>query len=197
MQVSRSGNVSLLEAGLPLLVVLVLLGCTGGQPPADTAQTPVPLPVTSAPVQTSTVTRPEDAGAVSELCGLFTVDEIAAVIDTPVEPGHVAGPLETACQWSAVAGGARVLIQKAEARYWEDGKGVEGYRELEGIGERAYVVPDPLGGVRASAVTADSAYWVIAGPYEGFSFEERTPVAGPADEDIIQLLRAFIARSSP
>jgi hypothetical protein len=73
------------------------------------------------------------------------------------------------------------MIQKVPVDFLEDHRAAEGYRELDGIGDFAYVASHAFGRI-AAARTADAAYLVIA--------SEGTDEAGQ-----IELLRRFIERS--
>jgi hypothetical protein len=117
--------------------------------------------------------------ATSDLCGLFTAGELAPVLGAQPAPGSGGGPQETACLWNA--GEADLMIQKVPVDYFEDPRAAEGYRQLDGIGDYAYVAGHAFGRVTA-ARTADAAYLVIA--------SEGTDEAGQ-----IEILRRFMERS--
>lgn len=121
--------------------------------------------------------------ATTDLCGLFTLDEVGAVLGEPVKQGTVAGPLDTGCQWQARGSDADVMIQKVPADYWEDWSKAKGYHEIAGVGRLAYVSSDPFG-IRAGALTDDAVYLVVVSP------------AAKSEDDLVGLLRAFVDRGA-
>lgn len=74
----------------------------------------------------------------SKLCGLFTATEMSQRLGTPLEPGRVAGPFGTACQWSGAGdnGNAFVQIQVLQGDHFETSPDAE---KLTGIGKKAMV----------------------------------------------------------
>jgi hypothetical protein len=187
-----------LYKGVPFLLALALAGC--GAAPADSAATG-PSGAGSA-ASASAAASPETAasadaaaspdsatGAIaasadsSPLCGLFTAQEIEATLGAPVGAGSVAGPLGTACQWngsSSDATYAQIQVIEDES-YWSAPTLGEGYEELSGIGQEAYVIPE-LGGWTAGALTDKG---IVAVALNG----------GTASHDsVIQFLRDVIAR---
>jgi hypothetical protein len=129
------------------------------------------------------VSRPSSGPAVSaqsDLCSLFAPAELVPLLGVEPGPGEAWGPFGSGCRW-AVANGADAKIQKFPAEYFEDYGGSEGYRELDGIGNYAYFAPDAFG-VRASALTGDAGYLVLAD-------------ASADEAALVDLLRQFVQRS--
>jgi hypothetical protein len=99
--------------------------------------------------------RPDGATAsAGGLCGLFSRQEIAALLALPVDEGTAAGPGGTACQWDATRDDAAyVQVQVVPGQdYWSNPTRADGYESLDGIGSEAYVHPE-LGGWTAGALT--------------------------------------------
>lgn len=86
-------------------------------------------------------------------CALLSAEEAAAAIGGPVGTGYPAGPGNTACQWDGTSDdGSYVQVQViADPNYWSPPSLANGYRELAGLGEAAYVVPE-MGGFAAGAL---------------------------------------------
>jgi hypothetical protein len=124
-------------------------------------------------------------GPPSDLCSLFTVDEIKDLLDAPVEAGRVAGPLGTACHWSgstdATAIYAQIQVIK-DTNYWNKPTLGQGYEAVSGIGKEAYVLPE-AGGWAAGALTDNAVLGVAVN-------------GGTANRDTaVKLLRTLLERS--
>jgi hypothetical protein len=137
-----------------------------------------------APGETADAVAARPAGdAASGVCGLFTREEVGSLLALPVEPGEVAGPQGTACQWDARsddASYAQVQVVSG-ADYWSRPTGAAGYEAVEGIGSEAYVHPE-LGGWTAGALT-DTAVAAVS------------VVGGAASrETAVRLLRMLVER---
>jgi hypothetical protein len=117
--------------------------------------------------------------AAAGLCGLFTPADLAPFLGAEPAPGRVGGPLDSSCEWDA--GEPFLMIQKVPTDYFEDLRGAAGYRNLDGIGDYAFVAAHAFGRI-ASARTVDAAYIVIA--------SEGTDV-----DDQIEILRSFVERA--
>lgn len=137
-----------------LFVLLTMLTCVACSGAAD--GDPRDSPATEEALA-STVQR----GPASELCGLFTPAEIGDAIGTAVEPGAVAAPGGTACQWDGTRDDeAYVQIQVIPGtEYWEPRRLTRGYEALSDVGEEAFVVPE-LGGWLAGVKTAARVTYV-------------------------------------
>lgn len=102
------------------------------------------------------------SASASGVCGLFSRQEIAALLALPVAEGSVAGPGGTACQWDATsddAAYAQVQVIPGQD-YWSNPTRADGYQPVGGIGSEAYVHPE-LGGWTAGALT-DTAVAAVA-----------------------------------
>lgn len=147
---------NVLQAGCLLLLALTLAGCSS-QPAATTATASSQAATASSDAAASSAAASGSNAAsapTSELCALFTTQEIEGILGAPVGAGAVAGPLDTACQWSGSGSGATYAqIQVIDdPRYWAAPKLGEGYEELSDISNEAYVIPE-LGGWTASTLT--------------------------------------------
>lgn len=91
--------------------------------------------------------------AAMDRCILLTAGEAAAAVGGPVGPGYAAGPMQTACQWDGTADAAAyVQVQVIEdPGDWSPPTLADGYTELAGTGEKAYVLPE-MGGFAAGAL---------------------------------------------
>ena len=138
-----------------MLVAATLLACGSGSP----AVSSVPSAAPEATAAASAASSDEPGSAGSGLCGVFTREELAPFLGADPGPGSGGGPLDSTCQWGA--GDADVMIQKVPTEYFEDPRAADGYRELDGIGDAAYVAPHAFGRITA-ARTPDAAYLVIA-----------------------------------
>lgn len=100
--------------------------------------------------------------AAMDRCSLLTAEEAAAAMGGPVGPGYPAGPMQTACQWDGTSDdGSYVQVQViADPNSWSPPSLADGYRELRGLGEVAYVVPE-MGGFAAGAL--DSGQVIAVG----------------------------------
>jgi hypothetical protein len=98
------------------------------------------------------------------LCALITQDEAAKRVGKPVGAGQVAGPLGTACQWTATDDEGYLQVQAVPVDYWSAPSLAAGYRALPGIGQAAYVVPE-MGGWAGGAKSAKEMVAVsLTGP---------------------------------
>jgi len=158
-----------------LLLALTAASCSGETERAEKVSSPGTTPAAS----TSTSAAPS-----SDLCSLFTTEEIKELLGAPVGAGKVAGPMDTACHWSGSTDAAAVYAQIQvinDTSYWSKPTLAKGYEALSGISKEAFVVPE-LGGWSAGAVT-DTA--VVSVAVNG----------GTADRDAaVKLLRLFIER---
>lgn len=86
-------------------------------------------------------------------CALLSAAEAAAAIGGPVGSGYAAGPGDTACQWDGTSNdGSYVQVQViADPSSWSPPSLADGYAQLSGIGEKAYVSPE-MGGFAAGAL---------------------------------------------
>ncbi len=130
-----------------LLLVLSITSCSNGKQRAESAKSPG----NSSGASTSTTgTSP------SRLCSLFTATEIKELLGAPVGEGHVAGPLDSACQWDGSGSDDPPIYAQIQlindTHYWEKHTGAKGYEVLRGIGKEAFVATS-LGGWEAGAVT--------------------------------------------
>jgi hypothetical protein len=100
--------------------------------------------------------------AAMDRCSLLTAEEAAAAMGGPVGPGYPAGPMQTACQWDGTADdGSYVQVQLIDdPDDWSPPTLADGYVELTGIGEKAYVVPE-MGGFAAGAL--DGRHIIVVG----------------------------------
>ncbi|MBM7789205.1 hypothetical protein [Tenggerimyces flavus] len=140
-----------------LLALLVPLAACGSNaaPPTTAATEEAPAPTKSAaPTEAApTSAAPEpvarkkivlgqgDGGAGEALCTFFTAAEIGDQIGAKVQPGVVAGPMGSACQWLLdSADGGNVMIQTTTDEYWTEPKLDPGakYKAVEGVGDQAY-----------------------------------------------------------
>ncbi len=164
-------------------LALALAACGGrsaGEPPAAEPSTPAASALAATAAPGASVEGTERDPDPSDLCGILAEDEVAEVLGTTPEPGQVAGPFEAGCQWVAAGSDAFLMIQLVPVDYFEE-PGAREVRELEGIGEYAYVGPHAFGRV-ATARTADAGYLVIA--------------AEPVDDELlVELLRTFVDRA--
>lgn len=90
-----------------------------------------------------------------DLCSLFTPGEIAKLLGTPVGGGGVAA-LGSGCQWDSLNDDDPYFAQiqvLADTSYWQDFKLAPKYEPIQGVGIKAYSLPDDEGGWRASALT--------------------------------------------
>jgi hypothetical protein len=128
----------------PYIAVLAFLGvvaCGGDREARETAD--------------DLTARPDGATAsAAGVCGLFSRQEITALLGLPVEGGTAAGPSGTGCQWDATRDDAAyVQVQVIPGQdYWSNPTRAEGYESLDGVGSEAYVHP-ALGGWTAGALT--------------------------------------------
>jgi len=121
--------------------------------------------------------------AAMDRCTLLTAGEAAAAVGGPVGPGYAAGPMQTACQWDGTADeAAYVQVQVIDdPSYWSPPTLADGYAELTGIGEKAYVLPE-MGGFAAGAL--DRGHVVVVGLAGG----------GASAESAESLLRLVVDR---
>jgi hypothetical protein len=165
------------RAVVSALLLLVVSGCSGSASP----QSPAALSQDAVSASGSTV-KPTGNTA-SDYCALFTTEQIGVALGRSVKPGYVDPAKATAgCQWDAADSKGSVLIQALPAGMWYDLSGGTGQRSVQGIGEKAYIGPSPLGGVQAGAVAGDTFYLVRLNP-------------APAADATTGLLRTFISRS--
>lgn len=74
-------------------------------------------------------------------CKLFTQAEISALAGAQLGPGENAAGA-TGCSWTDKDYEASALIQVVPARYFPEPRLVQGFRQLPGIGTKAWVAPD-------------------------------------------------------
>jgi hypothetical protein len=95
-------------------------------------------------------------------CKLFTPAEAGKYIGEPVGAGENAA-MGSGCQWAAKGDGGDVMVQVVEARYFTAPSAAKGYKALDGIGSKAYVLPE-MGGWAAGALVGPDAVLVsVAG----------------------------------
>lgn len=173
------------------LASVVIAGCgsggtttTPGEAAGVVTGSPAPSPSNSEPAAVATEVATGDDGAAGDgLCALFTTDEMANVLDRPVQAGEVGGPLDTLCQWVSEDWEADVFVQRVDdPDFWDPPSGEEGYVAID-IGDEAYVAPW-LDGRTAAAREGSSLYYVSIAP------------APDDDEILIDLLIEFMQRSS-
>jgi hypothetical protein len=181
---------------IPWLLAVTLAAC-GGATPAGPIASGQAVESTRSPgsdgagATSSPQAPPSTGSASSDLCGLFTATELASFLGAEPAAGSSGGPLGSTCDWDA--GDAFVSIQKVPVDYFEDLRGAKGYRELEKIGDYAFVAAHAFGRI-ASARTADAAYIVIASEDTNeaeqiemlTTFIERSPGSPVLDMDQIQ-----------
>jgi hypothetical protein len=95
-------------------------------------------------------------------CKLFTPAEAGKYIGEPVAAGQNAA-MGSGCQWTAKGDGGDVLVQVVPANYFTPPKLAKGYKELTGIGSKAYVVPEMGGWVAGALVGSDGVLVSVAG----------------------------------
>ena len=74
-------------------------------------------------------------------CKLFTQAEISALAGAPLGPGENAAG-GTGCMWTDKDSVSWALVQVGPARYFYEPKLVKGFKQLPGIGTKAWVAPD-------------------------------------------------------
>ena len=103
----------------------------------------------------------QEGGATNPLCELFTIDEAAALLGAPVDPG-VDAAMGSGCQWNGSDGSGATYLQiqvlDDPSYYVEQSLGA-GFEQLAGIGDAAFLIPE-LGGYAASAQTATATFAV-------------------------------------
>ncbi|MDR2244368.1 MAG: hypothetical protein LBE15_03035 [Burkholderiales bacterium] len=120
--------------------------------------------------------------ATSSACALLTREEAHKALGTKVSKGKPSGPMGSACQWESTRDENRFIqVQLVPARYWEDRHAVKGYRRLEGIGQKAYVVPE-LGDWLVAVQTQKDAVFVSL------------PQKGTSEADAIELAKIVVER---
>ena len=159
-----------------LLLLFVVPCCSGAA--SEARQTPAPNAKSA-----SGSTTPEAGNTSGDYCTTFTREQIGAALGKPVKPGRVPELATDGCQWDATDAKGTVFIQRYFAGLWNDLSTGAGQRSVQGIGEKAYIGPSPLGGVQAGAVAGDSFYLVRIDP-------------APADDAVTGLLRTFVTRSA-
>lgn len=80
----------------------------------------------------------EGGGAGIGLCKLFTADEIAKYLGAPAKDGKVTGTRDSACTWKASGSSAYLTIEMHLAADFNPPTAAPQYRELTGLGDRAY-----------------------------------------------------------
>ena len=125
---------------------------------------------------------PAESGASIDYCAMFTRKQIETALGKPVKAGHAPPLTSDACQWDAVDGKGVVHITAYFAGIWNDLSGRSSQRSVPGVGEKAYIGPAAEGGVQAGAVSGEAFYIVHLNP-------------APNDHQVIDLLRAVVARS--
>ncbi|HEY3025661.1 MAG TPA: hypothetical protein VGJ55_05890 [Pyrinomonadaceae bacterium] len=137
-----------------LLLALTVTSCSGGNERAGSVKS---SGNSSAARTGTTATSP------SRLCSLFTSVEIKELLGAPVGEGHVAGPLDSACQWDGSSSGDDPVYAQIQlindTHYWEKHTGAKGYEALRGIGKEAFVASS-LGGWEAGTVTDKAVVFV-------------------------------------
>jgi hypothetical protein len=175
-------------AATPLLAAFIA-GCVtisgdGGLSSAAPGQPGQPgepgQPATTPQALATVGTQP--GGSSQGLCALFTPDEIAAYVGTPVDRGLANSQVQT-CVWSALEGDGYVLVQQIPAEYYEEHSLSAGYHKITGIGEEASIESALLGqGLALTVRSGEFAYFV-----------DLVPAAD--DEAVIALGRDFITRA--
>jgi len=74
-------------------------------------------------------------------CKLFSQAEISALAGAPLGPGENAAG-GTGCMWTDKDYESSALVQVVPARYFPEPRLVKGFRQLPGIGTKAWVAPD-------------------------------------------------------
>lgn len=74
-------------------------------------------------------------------CKLFTQDEISALAGAPLSAGENAAG-GTGCMWADEEYESSALVQVVPAEYFFEPSLVKGFRQLPGIGTKAWVAPD-------------------------------------------------------
>ena len=90
------------------------------------------------------------SAADNPVCKLFTNEEAGAYIGEPVTDGQNAGA-GTGCQWPAKDDSGDAMVVVVPADFAEVPSLADGYKEVPGVGEKGFVVPE-LGGFAAGAV---------------------------------------------
>jgi hypothetical protein len=122
-----------------------------------------------------------DQATAEGVCALFTPDEIAAYVGSPVD-GGLANVTLGNCVWSTADDSGYVLLQRVPADYYEEHTLDPGYHKVTGIGEQASITKALLGeGLALTVLQGEGAYFVDLVP-------------ATADEPVIDLGREFIAR---
>lgn len=127
--------------GTVLILALALASC--GQSASSTQQ-----------AQQTADALTGDAGgdaAANPLCKMFTPAEIASYGGASMKvQGNAA--MGTGCQWASVTeDGNSVVLQIVDARYHEPPKLAPGFKKLDDVGTKGFVVPQ-MGGWHAGAI---------------------------------------------
>jgi hypothetical protein len=171
-----------------LSLALVVAGCVtvSGDPVPEAPGTNDQSAVTPQPAATTgSAANPGSGGGSTGdrgLCSLFTSDEIAAYVGTPVD-GGLANPQVHTCVWSALEGDGYAFIQQVPAEFYEEHTLSAGYHKITGIGEEASIENALLGeGLGLTVRSGDSAY-----------FADLVPATD--DQQVIDFGRDFITRA--
>jgi hypothetical protein len=174
------------------VAALLVLSACSSTPSSPRTSSSAP-PIGTGPGDTSRATAPggtapalpslpSAAGANSGqgVCGAFTSGEIGQYVGQEASPGEVSGPLNTACTWDT-PGNGNVAIQVVPADYYLPRKSA-GYRELSGVGTRAFVETSMFGG------------WLAGAQDEGKAILVDISSAGITADRAVALLTAAVRR---
>jgi hypothetical protein len=94
-------------------------------------------------------------------CKMFTLTEIATYLGAPVKLGTNAA-IGAGCQWTGVTndGAQFVMLEIVDARYHELPSAAAGFKNIEDVGTKAFVVPQ-MGGWQAGAIQGGKSINVV------------------------------------